>query len=381
MHDPQDARLPFKGSTSSTAKQAWSVPIIPTKFPAINADGTINPDSEFPVLACVPKTMILEYGCETISGKVKFEDALARLQTSHENAAIVGQAWHHLQEHYNSKSIHKSTGFAWTQVQKDFAKKAKDVVCDDIFLKFTNIRPDASDYKVVEAIAAKAIQEAIEVYLDNHPEERQSAPSPSKTAVQSTKDKPTDASASAQPTTHSGWVSVIRAMRAVDKEDNDDDEIVENSKYATAFFKMVTMREETENSSPLEGTPSPFVTSDINRLLKAAIAGKLKNMTTWNLQKDHFRNALSDKESLPYQNIKHPLNNAASIIKLKNYEFLCGPLENKTSCERISLGSFAPMEEEGNVYKDMKQNNEETNMQRQLGHKGDQVTKSSTKVF
>jgi hypothetical protein len=49
-------------------------------------------DNDIPVLAVIPKAMVIEFGSEIISGKTNFEDAITILQTSHENASVVGQA-------------------------------------------------------------------------------------------------------------------------------------------------------------------------------------------------------------------------------------------------------------------------------------------------
>ena len=79
--------------------------------------------------------------------------------------------------------------------------------------------------------------------------------------------------------------------------------------------------------------------------------------------------------------MKPLLNNAAFLVKLKGYDFICGSLKMTSNCDSISLGSFAPMDEESNAFKEMKRNNDETNMERQLGHKGERCTKASTKVW
>jgi hypothetical protein len=43
------------------------------------------------VLAVIP-TMIIKFGLEIILGKTKFAEAITSLQTSHEHAAVIGQA-------------------------------------------------------------------------------------------------------------------------------------------------------------------------------------------------------------------------------------------------------------------------------------------------
>jgi hypothetical protein len=50
------------------------------------------------------------------------------------------------------------------------------------------------------------------------------------------------------------------------------------------------------------------------------------------------------------------------MVKLKGYDFVCGSLKLNTKWENISLGSFAPMDEDSSTFKDMKKNNDETNM-------------------
>jgi hypothetical protein len=52
----------------------------------------LNQFETIPILALFPRTMIVKFGSEMVLRKVKFEDAITRLQTSHENAATVGQA-------------------------------------------------------------------------------------------------------------------------------------------------------------------------------------------------------------------------------------------------------------------------------------------------
>ena len=89
---------------------------------------------------------------------------------------------------------------------------------------------------------------------------------------------------------------------------------------------------------------------------------------------------MRDKKSIPYQNLKPLLNNTAFMMKLKGYDFVCSSLKINTNCENISLDSFAPMDGDSNLFKGIKQNNNETNMQHQLGHKGKTCTKASTKV-
>jgi hypothetical protein len=173
---------------------------------------------------------------------------------------------------------------------------------------------------------------------------------------------------------------MFRAMKSVSKEEKDD-RVIETSKYALAFFRLLSMSETIENNSPNDGQTTDFEINDVNRLLKSAVLGKLKNINTWKMQRDHFCIAMANKESMPYQNMKPMLNNAAFLVKLKGYDFVCGSLKLITSSGSISLGSFAPMDEESSTFKDMKRNNDETNMQRQLGHKGEQCTKASTKVW
>jgi hypothetical protein len=58
--------------------------------------------------------MVRAFGSKNITAKTKFEDEITILQTSHENASVVGQAWHFLKENYNSKSIHTDEKFEWT---------------------------------------------------------------------------------------------------------------------------------------------------------------------------------------------------------------------------------------------------------------------------
>jgi hypothetical protein len=47
-------------------------------------------EKDIPVLAIIPKTMVIEFGSEIIAGKIKFDDAIAILQTSHEYASVIG---------------------------------------------------------------------------------------------------------------------------------------------------------------------------------------------------------------------------------------------------------------------------------------------------
>jgi hypothetical protein len=63
----------------------------------------------------------------------------------------------------------------------------------------------------------------------------------------------------------------------------------DTAKYTIAFFKILMMSKATENNSPNDGQTSKFEISNVNRLLKAAISAKLKNMNTWNMQNDHLQ--------------------------------------------------------------------------------------------
>jgi hypothetical protein len=90
-------------------------------------------------------------------------------------------------------------------------------------------------------------------------------------------------------------------------------------KSITTFFKIFTISKMMENNYPNNGQTSSFkISSDVNRLLKAGISAKLKNMNTWKMQKDYLCNAMVDKDSLPFQNLKPLLNNTALLmVKLK----------------------------------------------------------------
>jgi hypothetical protein len=83
------------------------------------------------------------------------------------------------------------------------------------------------------------------------------------------------------------------------------------------FENNHTMSEMMENNSTNDGQPSVFEISDVNIPSKAGISAKLKNMNTWNMQKDLFCNTMADKESLPYQNLEPLLNNTLLMVKLK----------------------------------------------------------------
>jgi hypothetical protein len=124
------------------------------------------------------------------------------------------------------------------------------------------------------------------------------------------------------------------AMKSVSTEDKADGLVT--AKYAIAFFKILMGSKATENNSPNDGQTYKFEISEVNILLKAGISAKLKKMNTWNMQKDHFRNAMADKESLPYQNLKPLLNNAAFMVKLKGYNFVCGSLKLNTQISKTS---------------------------------------------
>jgi hypothetical protein len=47
---------------------------------------------------------------------------------------------------------------------------------------------------------------------------------------------------------------------------------------------------------------------------------------------------MAEKGKLPYKNLKPLLNNAAFMVNLKGYDFICGSLKMKSNCEYISLG-------------------------------------------
>jgi hypothetical protein len=376
IFDNQDAREPYVGATRT---HKWSMPAMPVEF-AVNEDTEASTEeSDIPVLAVIPKTLIVEFGSEILTGKVIFKDAMACLQSSHENAAIIGSAWDFLQHEFNSKSIHVAPDFQWSCLDKTFAEKAKTLVQENLLMSHSMLRPDSTDYKVIEVEAGKAIKEALNSYLADNPEERQGPSQQTQTQgqAQGQPDTPTDQNV--DPRNQKTWETMFRAMQSVSTESKT--ETLETSKYAIAFFKILTMSETTENDTPNDGQTSEFEVTDINRLLKAGISSKLKNMNTWNMQKEHFRNAMAEKENLPYQNLKSLLNNAAFMVKLKGYDFMCSSLKMNSNCENISLGSFAPMDEDSNTFKEMKQNNEDTNMQHQLGHKGENCTKASTKVW
>ena len=102
IFDPRDARRPFGTATN----KIWRMPHLPQEFAPLDPDIVyVDPTEgkEIPVIAVIPKTMLIEFVSEVIPGKTKFEDAIAILQTPHENASIVGQAWFVLQEKLNSK--------------------------------------------------------------------------------------------------------------------------------------------------------------------------------------------------------------------------------------------------------------------------------------
>ena len=154
------------------------------------------------------------------------------------------------------------------------------------------------------------------------------------------------------PSSTKSWESMFRAMKTVQKEDKVEGAI-NTSKYALAFFRLLSMTETVENTLPNDGQTTDFEINNVNRLLKTAILGKLKNINSWNMQRKHFRIALADKESTPYQNMKSLLNNAAFLVKLKSYDFVCGSLKQNAKSEQISLGLFAPMDEDSTAFKDM----------------------------
>ena len=107
IFDPRYARRQFGTSTN----KIWHAPNIPQEFTEIDRDEEYvapTKEKDIPVFAVIPKTMVIEFGSEIIAGKTKFEDAIAILQTSHENASIVGQAWFFLQEKYSSKLFIRS---------------------------------------------------------------------------------------------------------------------------------------------------------------------------------------------------------------------------------------------------------------------------------
>jgi hypothetical protein len=376
IFDPQDTRRSFW----VTRNTEWKVPILPEDFVALNPNedyAAPSNEKDIPVLAVIPKTMVIEFGSEIIAGKTKFEDVIAILQTSHENAAVIRQAWFFLQENYNCKSIHMDPQFDWSLMDKSFAKTAKDLVQEIIWIKHTMLRSDSKDYAVIEKEASLAIQDAIKIFLDDNPEEAQ-ALTANRSEVTSCILLPsaiTPGASVTTPNTKELWESMVRAMKSVSKEDKDEGVI------ETAFFRLLSMSQTIENKSPNDGQTTDFEVNDVNRLLKAAVLGKLKNINTWNIQQDHFCIAMADKESMPYQNMKPLLNNAAFLVKLKGYDFVCGSLKLTTSSDSISLDSFAPMDEESSTFKDMKHNNDETNMEHQLGHKGEQCTKASMKVW
>jgi flagellar biosynthesis GTPase FlhF len=262
-------------------------------------------------------------------------------------------------------------------INKTFADQARTMVQESLFTKYSMLCPASTDYKVIEAKASKAIQEAIKTYLDENPMERQATIQQSQNQSQAANGNAPEQNT--DPQNQKSWETMFRAMKSVSTDDKADG--LKTAKYAIAFFKILTISKAKENNLPNNGQTSEFESSDVNRLLKAGISAKLNNMNTWNMQKDHLCNAMADKESLSYQNLKPLLNNADFMVKLKGYDFVCSSLKLNTNCKNISLGSFTPMDKDNNSFKDMKQNNVKTNIQHQLGHKGKHCTKASTKVW
>jgi hypothetical protein len=88
------------------------MPAIPSNF-EISSEETeaSTEEGDIPVLAVIPKALIIEFRSEILSGKVIYKDAMACLQSSHKNAAIISSAWDFLQHEFNSKSMHVAPDF------------------------------------------------------------------------------------------------------------------------------------------------------------------------------------------------------------------------------------------------------------------------------
>jgi hypothetical protein len=300
IFDNQDAREPY---ASATRTHKWSMPAIPTKFISSSKETEASTEeSNIPVLVVIPKTLIVEFRSEILSGKVIYKDAMACLQALHKNAAIIGSAWDFLQHKFNSKSIHVAPDFQWACLDRTFTEKAKSLVQENLLMSHLMIRPDSMDYKVIKVKESKAIQEAINSYLAENPAKRQAPNQQTQTQGQAQGQPETPINQNVDPRNKKTWEIMFCAMQSVSTEKKAKN--LETSKYAIAFFKILMMLETTENDMPNNGQTSKFEVTDINRLLKAGISAKLKNMNTWNMQKEHFQNAMAEKDNLPYQNLK-----------------------------------------------------------------------------
>jgi hypothetical protein len=86
------------------------------------------------------------------------------------------------------------------------------------------------------------------------------------------------------------------------------------------------------------------------------ISAKLKNMNTWNPSE---RSLASTMQWQTKKVCITKTSTEAFMVKLKGYDFICGSLKLKNMhCENISLGLFAPMDDESIAFKDRKQNND-----------------------
>ena len=165
---------------------------------------------------------------------------MALLQTSHENASVIGQAWFFLEEKYKSKSIHTDIQFEWKYMNKAFAKQAKELVQDDLWIHHSMLRPDAKDYAVIEKAASNAIQDAIKTYLEDNPDEAK-AMEAKQMATTSRVSSPIAVTplGTGHDNTKMHWKNVFQAMKSVHKDDKDDG-VIETSKYAIAFFRLMS---------------------------------------------------------------------------------------------------------------------------------------------
>jgi hypothetical protein len=170
------------GTTSGLCQQ----PAIPPEFDTLSDNKEASTEEEdIPVLAVIPKTLIIEFGSEILSGKVIFQDAMAYcLQSSHEITAMIGSAWDFPQHNFNSKSIHVAPDFHWACLDKMFAEKSKSLVQESLLISHYMLQSESTDNKVIAVEASKAMQKAINTYLTDNPMERQASSQQTQTQEQ-----------------------------------------------------------------------------------------------------------------------------------------------------------------------------------------------------
>jgi hypothetical protein len=99
----------------------FKVPHIPSDLNDINK----SEDEDIPVFALIPKAIPFEFDSDPPMLLAKDVDAIASFQLIGEAAAIIGEAWQLIVEHYGSDSISELDIFNWGYVDINFETACK----------------------------------------------------------------------------------------------------------------------------------------------------------------------------------------------------------------------------------------------------------------